>query len=195
MDQSTMAHTTQYLLSVAGIAIIFLLFLIMKLKVHAFPALIIVSFCTAVATGIEFSQIVPAMLNGFGGTLASVALLVGLGAMIGKILEVSGGAQVLADTLIGWFGKKRAPLALGVASLLFAFPIFFDAGLVVMLPVILSVAKKLGGSVILYALPATGAFSVMHAFLPPHPGPVAAAGILGANVGYLVFIGLIIGLP
>ena len=94
MDQSTMAHTTQYLLSVAGIAIIFLLFLIMKLKVHAFPALIIVSFCTAVATGIEFSQIVPAMLSGFGGTLASVALLVGLGAMIGKILEVSGGAQV-----------------------------------------------------------------------------------------------------
>ncbi len=189
------AHSTTYLLSVAAIAVILLLFLIMKLKVHAFASLVIVSAVTALATGIEYSQIMPQMLNGFGGTLASVALLVGLGAMIGKILEQSGGAQVLADTLIKVLGEKRAPLALGIASLLFAFPIFFDAGLVVMLPVVLSVAKRLGGSLLMYAMPATGAFSVMHVFLPPHPGPVAASGILGANVGMLVFVGLIIAIP
>ena len=193
--EQTLAHSTSYLLSVAGIAVILLLFLIMKLKVHAFVSLVIVSAATALATGIPYSKIMPEMLNGFGGTLASVALLVGLGAMIGKVLEQSGGAQVLADTLIRVLGEKRAPLALGIASLLFAFPIFFDAGLVVMLPVVLSVGKRLGGSLLRYALPATGAFSVMHVFLPPHPGPVAASGILGANVGMLVFVGIIIALP
>lgn len=194
MEQA-LAHSTSYLLSVAGLAVVVLLVLIMKFKVHAFASLVVVSAITALATGIPFSRVMPELLNGFGGTLGSVALLVGLGAMIGKILEQSGGAQVLADTLIRVLGEKHAPMALGIASLLFAFPIFFDAGLVVMLPVVLSVARRLGGSLLLYAMPATGAFSVMHVFLPPHPGPVAASGILGANVGLLVFIGLIIALP
>jgi GntP family gluconate:H+ symporter len=115
--------------------------------------------------------------------------------MIGRLLEVTGGAQVLADTLIGRFGEKRAPLALGVASLLFGFPIFFDAGLVVMLPIIFSVARRFGGSVLTYALPAAGAFAVMHAFVPPHPGPVAAGELLGADIGLLVIVGLVLALP
>ena len=193
--EQTLAHSTSYLLSVAGIAVVVLLVLIMKLRVHAFASLVVVSAFTALATGIPYDKIISGMMSGFGGTLASVALLVGLGAMIGKILEQSGGAQVLADTLIKILGEKKAPLALGIASLLFAFPIFFDAGLVVMLPVILSVGKRLGGSLLMYAMPATGAFSVMHVFLPPHPGPVAAASVLGANVGLLVFVGLCIALP
>lgn len=194
MEQS-LAPSTGYLLSVAGAAVLILLVLIMKLRVHAFASLVLVSLLTAMATGIPLDKIVPSMLSGFGGTLASVALLVGLGAMIGKILEKSGGAQVLADTLIRVLGEKKAPLALGIASLLFAFPIFFDAGLMVMLPVILSVGKRLGGSILLYAMPATGAFSVMHVFLPPHPGPVAAASVLGANIGLMVIVGLCIALP
>lgn len=193
--EQTIAHSTSYLLSVAALAVVVLLVLIMKLRIHAFASLVVVSAGTALATGIPYNKILPDMLGGFGGTLASVALLVGLGAMIGKILEQSGGAQVLADTLINAMGEKRAPLALGFASLLFAFPIFFDAGLVVMLPVILSVAKRLGGSLLIYCMPATGAFSVMHVFLPPHPGPVAAASVLGANIGLLVFVGLCIALP
>lgn len=195
MEQIAMTTSTSYLLGTAAAAIALLLLLIMKFRVHAFASLIIVSFLTALATGIELPQIVPVMLSGFGSTLASVAILVGLGAMIGKVLEYSGGAQVLADTLIGVLGKQRAPLALGIASLLFGFPIFFDAGLVVMLPVILTVAARLGGSLFLYALPACLSFSVMHAFMPPHPGPVAAAGILGANVGHLVIVGLIVAIP
>ena len=114
-------------------AIAALLVLIIKLKMHAFVALIVISFLTAVAAGIPFGAVVPVMLDGFGATLASVALLVGLGAMLGRLLETSGGAQVLAEKLISIFGEKRAPLALGVASLLFGFPIFFDAGLVLSL--------------------------------------------------------------
>ena len=123
------------------------------------------------------------LINGFGTTLGTVALLVGLGAMLGRIVETSGGAKVLADYLIGVFGEKRAPFALGLASLIFGFPIFFDAGLVVMLPVVFAVAHRLGGGVLRYGLPAAGAFSVMHIFLPPHPGPVSAAAFFEANIG------------
>ncbi|MCT8540881.1 GntP family permease [Glaesserella parasuis] len=177
------------------VAIILLLVMIMKFKVHAFVALIIVSLLTALATGISVDKILPTLLGGFGSTLASVALLVGLGAMIGRLLEITGGAKILADTLINKFGEKRAPFALGVASLLFGFPIFFDAGLVVMLPIIFSVAKQFGGSVLRYALPSAGAFAVMHAFLPPHPGPVASGDLLGANMGLLVIVGLICAIP
>ena len=183
------------LLLIAAAAIAVLLVLIITFRVHAFLALIIISALTAFATGIPTSQVVPVLLYGFGNTLASVSLLVGLGAMLGRLLETSGGAQVLADRLIRAFGEKRAPLALGVASLLFGFPIFFDAGLVVMLPVVFSVARRLGGSVLTYALPAVGAFSVMHVFLPPHPGPVTAATFFEANVGYIILVGLICAIP
>jgi len=184
-----------YLLTIAAIAIAALLLLIIKCKVHAFVSLTLVSFGTAIAAGVSSDKVVSTMMGGFGGTLASVALLVGLGAMIGKILEVTGGAKVLADTLIGRFGEHRAPFALGVASLLFGFPIFFDAGLIVMMPIIFSVAKRFGGSLLKYALPSAGAFAVMHAFMPPHPGPVAAAELLGANMGLLVIVGILIAIP
>nr|WP_308215930.1 GntP family permease [Pseudonocardia humida] len=183
------------LLLIAVGAVAVLLVLIMALRLHAFVALILVSLVTALVAGIPVGDAVDTLLEGFGTTLASVALLVGLGAMIGKLLEVTGGAQVLADTLVGRFGEKRAPLALGIASLLFGFPIFFDAGFVVFLPIIFSVARSFGGSVLLYALPAAGAFAVMHAFVPPHPGPVGAAGILGADIGLVLVVGLVLGLP
>ncbi|WP_294089455.1 GntP family permease [uncultured Actinobacillus sp.] len=176
-------------------AIITLLVLIIRFKVHAFVALLIVSLLTALAAGISVDKILPTLLGGFGSTLASVALLVGLGAMIGRMLEITGGAKVLADTLINKFGEEKAPFALGIAALLFGFPIFFDAGLVVMLPIVFSVAKQFGGSVLRYAFPVAGAFAVMHAFLPPHPGPVASGDLLGVNMGLLVLIGLICAIP
>lgn len=176
-------------------AILLLLLLIMKFKVHAFVALILVSLLTALAAGIPVNKILPTLLTGFGNTLASVALLVGLGAMIGRLLEITGGAKVLADTLINKFGEQKAPMALGIAALLFGFPIFFDAGLVVMLPIVFSVAKQFGGSVLRYAFPVAGAFAVMHAFLPPHPGPVASGDLLGVNMGLLVIVGLICAIP
>lgn len=194
-DKIEPAYSAPILLLIALTAVLALLFLIMKLKMHAFVALVLVSLLTALATKIPFGKVVPTLLDGFGTTLASVALLVGLGAMIGRLLEVSGGAEVLSNTLIGRFGEQRAPLALGIASLLFGFPIFFDAGLVVMLPIIFSVARRLGGSVLLYAFPAAGAFAVMHAFVPPHPGPVAAGELLGADLGLLLIVGLLIAIP
>ena len=108
-----MAHDATTLLLIALGAIIALLILIIRFKVHAFVSLTLVSLLTALVTGTPYTKIVPTMLTGFGNTLASVALLVGLGAMIGRLLEITGGAKVLADTLINLFGEKRAPLALG----------------------------------------------------------------------------------
>lgn len=183
------------LILIMVLAIIALLVLIMKFKVHAFVALLMVSLLTALAAGIPIDKIVPTLLTGFGNTLASVALLVGLGAMIGRLLEITGGAKVLADTLINKFGEEKAPLALGIAALLFGFPIFFDAGLVVMLPIVFSVAKQFGGSLLRYAFPVAGAFAVMHAFLPPHPGPVASGDLLGVNMGLMVIVGLVCAIP
>ena len=186
---------TPGLLLVAVGAIALLLVLIMKFRIHAFVALIVVSVVTAIATGIPAVGLVPTLMSGFSSTLGSVALLVGLGAMLGRMLEVSGGAEVLTNALIKRFGEKRAPLALSIASLMFGFPIFFDAGLVVMLPIIFTVARRLGGSLLTYAFPAAAAFSVMHIFVPPHPGPVAATGLLGADVGLVMVFGLLVAIP
>ena len=124
-----------------------------------------------------------------------MALLVALGAILGRLLEISGGAQVLADALVGRAGRRRAPFALGVAALLFGFPIFFDAGLVIFLPILFTVARRVGGSLLLYGLPVAGAFAVMHAFVPPQPGPVAAAGLIEADAGLVLVFGILIGIP
>ncbi|WP_409332993.1 GntP family permease [Trujillonella humicola] len=181
------------LIAAGGVAL--LLVLIMKFKLHAFLALILVSLVVALAAQVPLEDVVDTLTGGFGATLANVALLVGLGAMLGRLFEHSGGAQVLADTLIRRFGEQRAPLALGVAALLFGFPIFFDAGLVVFLPIVFTVARRLGGSLLTYGLPVAGAFAVMHAFVPPHPGPVAAAELVGADIGLVLVYGLLIGVP
>ena len=190
MEAIDPAFGTATLLVIAAAAVAVLLFLIIKVKLHAFLALVLVSALTALAAGIPVADVPSALSYGFANTLGSVALLVGFGVMIGRLLEVTGGAQVLADTLIGRFGEKRAPLALGVAALLFGFPIFFDAGLVVFLPIIMTVARRFGGSMLLYAFPAAGAFAAKHPLVPPHPGPVAAAEALGANIGLTLIIGV-----
>jgi GntP family gluconate:H+ symporter len=190
METIDPVHGTATLLLIAAAAVALLLVLIMKLKLHAFIALVLVSLLTAVVAGIPLVDVPTALLSGFGGTLGAVALLVGFGVMLGRLLEVTGGAQVLADTLINRFGEKRAPFALGVAALLFGFPIFFDAGLVVFLPIILTVARRFGGSMLYYALPAAGGFAAMHALVPPHPGPVAAGEALEGDIGIILLVGL-----
>ncbi len=190
MEPIEPVYGTGTLLLIAAAAVALLLILIMVLKLHAFISLVLVSVITAIAVGFDFAEIPDVLMFGFADTIGSVALLVAFGVMLGRLLEVTGGAQVLADTLIGRFGEKRAPFALGVAALIFGFPIFFDAGLVVFLPIILTVARRFGGSLLYYALPAAGGFAAMHAIVPPHPGPVAAAEQIDADVGLTLLIGI-----
>lgn len=128
MDGWTQTLSAGTLLGIAAAAILLILILIVKLRVHALLTLVLVSLLTAIVTGLPMGSIVnDVLVKNFGGTLGSVALLVGLGAMLGRLVETSGGAQSLADALIRIFGENRAPFALGVASLIFGFPIFFDA--------------------------------------------------------------------
>ncbi|MBK4164483.1 GntP family permease [Corynebacterium macginleyi] len=187
--------STGPLLGIAVAAIAVILVSVIYFKLHAFLTLLVVSALTALAAGIPLEGIVPTMTQSFSSTLGSVALLVGLGAMIGRLVEASGGAQSLADAMVHRFGENKAPLALGIASLIMGFPIFFDAGLIVMLPVIFAVARHLNGPVLAFGLPAAGAFSVMHVYLPPHPGPVAASEFYGADLGLVLLVGLLLALP
>lgn len=184
------------LLAIAAGAIALILVLIIRFKVHAFLTLVIVSLLTAVAAQIPLEQIAKVATDGFGGTLASVALLIGFGAMLGRLIEHSGGAQALADKLVSVFGEKRAPFALGIASLILGFPMFFDAGLIMMLPIVFAVARRVSGNnVLLFGIPAAAAFSVMHVFLPPHPGPVSATEFYQGNLGIVLLLGLIVVFP
>ncbi|WP_143336759.1 GntP family permease [Corynebacterium pacaense] len=181
------------LLGIASIAV--LLFLIIYFKLNATLSLVAVSALTALVAGTPVGELVPLLIEAFSGTLGKLALIIGFGAVLGRILEQSGGAEVLANGMLRIFGEKRASLALSVACLLFGFPIFFDAGLVVMFPIIFTVARRLGGGVLIYALPAAAAFQVMHGMMPPHPGPVAAAATIGSSVGLIVLLGLLVALP
>ncbi|ART63067.1 GntP family permease [Kushneria marisflavi] len=189
------ALSTPLLLMISAVAIAILLLLIIRVRLHPFFALVMVSIGTALATGIGVSDLISTLTGGFGKTLGNVALLIGFGAVLGRIVAVSGGARVLSDTLIRLCGRERAPLGLSIAALLFCFPIFLDAAYVVMLPIIFAVARELKGSLLLYGLPVAGSALVMHALMPPHPGPVAAAVFLHADIGLVLFVGLLVGLP
>ena len=183
------------LLTIAIVAIALLLVLIIRVKLHAFFSLLIIAVLTGLAAGISVEDVIEVVIDGFSSTVGTVALLVGFGAVLGRLIEITGGAQVLADKMLRIFGEKHAGLALAVASLFYGFPIFLDAGFIVMLLVIYTVARRLGGSFMMYVLPSIASFMMMHALLPPHPGPTAAATVMGADVGVVVMVGLLIGLP
>lgn len=188
-----MTPTTLLLIGAGSIAI--LLVLIMWLKLNATVSLIVVSAGTALVAGTSMTGLLDLLVDSFSSTVGKLALIIGFGAVFGRILEQSGGAEVLASTMLRIFGEKRAPLALSIASLLFGFPIFFDAGLLVMFPILFNVARRLGGPVLLYALPAAGSFQVMHGLMPPHPGPVAAASVTGVNLGMVFLMGAVVAIP
>ena len=191
MENWTQSLSAGPLLAIAAGAILLILVMIIRFRVHALLTLVLVSLLTAIVAGLPLEAIVDQVLiKNFGGTLGSVAILVGFGAMLGRLVETSGGAQSLADALVRLFGEKRAAFALGVASLIFGFPIFFDAGLVVMLPIVFATARRMNEPVLPYGLASIGAFSVMHVFLPPHPGPIAAGEYYGANIGHVLLLGL-----
>ncbi|AGM07664.1 gluconate:H+ symporter [Amycolatopsis keratiniphila] len=196
-------HTTGGLLTLAAVSIAVLLFLIIKVKLEPFIALIVVGLLTALAAGLPVVQIVGSaqkasdslLEKGFGGILGHIAAIIGLGTILGSILERSGGAKVLTSALLRAIGEKRAPLAMGLAGFVFGIPVFFDIGIFVLAPLVYVAAKQGGRSLVLYALPLLAGLSITHAFLPPHPGPVAAAGLLHVELGWIILMGLVCGIP
>ncbi len=195
---------TAGLLTVAALGIVLLLFLIIKVRLQPFVALLAVSIAVGLAAGLSVTELfgtvqrsdaVSVIESGMGGILGHVAIIIGLGTMLGAILEVSGGAEVLASRLLGLFGERRAPLAMGLTGLIFGVPVFFDVGIFVLAPIVYAAAKRSGKSILLYCLPLLAGLSMTHAFLPPHPGPVAAAGLLKVDLGWVILMGVVCGIP
>ncbi|MDR1378140.1 MAG: GntP family permease [Synergistaceae bacterium] len=187
------ADPTRLILA-AIIGILFLLFLIIKCKLQAVIAIIISAIVIGVIAGMPLLMIVDTVNKGMGETLKGIALLVGLGSMFGAILEISGGAQKIANTLVNKFGDSKAAWALGITGMVVATPVFFDAGLIILIPLAFSTAKKTGKSTMYYAIPLLAGLAVGHTFIPPTPGPVLVANMLGVDLGLVIAVGVGVGL-
>ncbi|WP_170008470.1 GntP family permease [Bacillus fonticola] len=187
--------TGTWLILITLAAIFLLLFLVIRTKLHAFVALLLVSLLVGVAAGMPLGDVIASIQNGMGGTLGFIAVVVGLGAMFGRMLEVSGGAERLAQTLLKKFGEDKAPTALGITGFLVAIPVFFDVGFIILVPIIYGLAKKTGKSLLLYGIPLLAGLAVTHSFIPPTPGPIAVAELIGAELGWVILFGAIAGLP
>ncbi|GIG60747.1 gluconate:proton symporter [Longispora fulva] len=191
------------LLVLCGLAIAVLLVLIIRVKLEPFIALLISGLVLGLAAGLPVGRLVGTALKsgdsiletGFGGILGHIAVIIGLGTVLGAILEASGGAEALTRRLLSTFGERGAPVAMGLAGLIFGIPVFFDIGIFVLAPLVYVAARRGGRSLVLYALPLLAGLSMTHAFLPPHPGPVAIAGLLGVDMGWIIVMGLACGLP
>ena len=162
--------------AIAGLVI--LLVLIIKFKVHAMVSILIGAIAIGLIGGMPAAEIVSAVNDGIGNTLQGIALLIGLGSMFGAILEASGGAQTLAVTMVKKFGDEKAAWALGITGLIVAMPVFFDAGLIILIPL---------------AFPLLAGLAVGHAFIPPTPGPILVASMLGVDLGWVILIGIFCG--
>ncbi|MFC7371946.1 GntP family permease [Fictibacillus iocasae] len=182
-------------LVIVALGIVALLLLIMGLKLNTFISLIIVSFGVALALGMPLEEIVKTIEMGLGGTLGHLALIFGLGAMLGKLIADSGGAQRIAMTLVNKFGEKNIQWAVVAASFIIGVALFFEVGLVLLIPIVFAISRELRVSILYLGIPMAAALSVTHGFLPPHPGPTVISGEYGADIGEVLLYGFIIAIP
>jgi gluconate transporter len=184
-----------YLIALALGAIVLLLALILAAKMHAFLALLIASMALGLASGMAPQAVLKSIQAGFGEALGFIAVVVALGAMIGRYLEHSGGGAALATWLLGKFGRERAIWAVLVAAFLIGLPIFFEVGFIILVPLVWSLARESKRSLLYYGLPMSAALTVTHALVPPHPAPAGAAQLLGADLGRTILYGIAVSIP
>ena len=192
MSETVVLDPTRLVIA-ALVGLALLLVLIIKFKIHAMISILIGAITIGLVAGMPFSEIVLAVNYGIGNTLKGIALLVGLGSMFGAILEASGGAQTLAVTMVRKFGDEKAAWALGLTGLVIAMPVFFDAGLIILIPLAFSLAKKTKRSTLFYVIPLLVGLAVGHAFIPPTPGPVLVATMLNVDLGWVILVGILCG--
>lgn len=191
MDAVALNPTRLVIAAIVGLII--LLVLIIKFNIQAMIAILIGALAIGLMAGMPFEQIVTAVNDGIGNTLKGIALLVGLGSMFGAILETSGGAQSIAVTMVKKFGDEKAAWALGITGLVIAMPVFFDAGLIILIPLAFSLAKRTRRSSLFYVIPLLAGLAVGHAFIPPTPGPVLVATMLNVELGWVILVGIFCG--
>jgi Gnt-I system low-affinity gluconate transporter len=187
--------TAPYIIFIVCAGVALLLLMVLKFKLSAFISLLITSIFVGILAGMPLSKITTSIQQGMGGTLGFVATVVGLGAIFGQMLESSGGAKSLAHFLLKKFGKSKASWALMLTGFIVGIPIFLDVGLIILIPIVYALSRDTKHSILYYAIPLLAGLAVTHAMVPPTPGPMAVAEILGVDMGWVVLFGLIIGFP
>ena len=193
MHEPWTSHDTLVLV-VAVLGIVLVVVLIIWAKMHAFLALTISSLLVGVFSGIPLANVTKSYETGVGGVLGYVGVLIALGAMLGKLLGDSGGADKIVDTLLHG-SKATLPWKMALIAGIIGIPMFFEVGLVLLVPVVMLAVHRSKGPAMLLAIPALAGLSVLHGFIPPHPGPVAAVGILHADIGITLALGLLVAIP
>src|SRR3712207_1622520 len=183
------------LLLYAALAVGALILLIARLRVHPFVALVGVSLAMGVVAGMAAADAVRAFQDGVGGALGFIAVVVGLGTMLGKMMAESGAATRIAMTLIARFGERRVHWAIMVVAFIVGTPVFFQVGFVLLVPLVFTIARRTGLSLVRVGIPLVAGLSVVHGLLPPHPAAMLAVGTFEADVGLTILYGLIVGLP
>lgn len=187
--------TATSLLFVALLSIALLLFLILRLKLHPMIALLISSVTLGAGSGMSAASLSSSLQKGVADLLGSIAVIIAAGAVLGRMVEISGGGEVIARTLIRVFGADRAPWALLLTAYLVGIPVFFDAAFLVLIPLLWSMSKESKKSLLLYALPVLSALTATHGLIPSHPGAAAATQLLGADLGRTTLYGLVLAVP
>jgi len=176
-----------------GVAI--LLVLMMGFKLNAFVSLILVALMVGILEGMTPIEAIDSVEAGLGGTLGHLTMIIIFGAILGKLMTDSGGAQRIATTLIKAFGEKRIQLAAVITAAVVGIALFFETGVVVLIPLVFTIATAAGVPVLYIGMPVIAALITMHGFVPPHPGPTAVADVFGANIGLTMILGIIIAIP
>ncbi|QEA30942.1 gluconate:H+ symporter [Secundilactobacillus malefermentans] len=177
------------------IGVVFLLLLIIRFKVNTFVALILTSVLTALLLGMDMTKIATSIQDGIGSQLGELSLVFGFGAMLGRLVADAGGAHTIATTLIDKFGRKRLQLAIMLASFIIGIALFFEVGMVLLIPIVFAIALEAGVPILYLGISMAAALSVTHGFLPPHPAPVAISAALNANTGKVLIFGLVVAIP
>ena len=194
-SRSTSHAQRSTLLLVLFCAIALIIFLIVKVRVHVFLALTAASFVVGIGSGMPLVKIASSYEAGVGGTLGFLATIIGLGGILGKMLEESGGAERIAQALLNTLGKDRASWAMMLVGFIAGIPVFFEVGFVLLIPLIYVVAKETRINLLYLGVPLAVSLMAVHCMLPPHPAAMAITGMLGADVGKVIMYGLIVALP
>jgi gluconate:H+ symporter, GntP family len=189
-----MSHNTLLLLYAAG-AVVALIVLIARFKLHPFVVLIAVSLGLGVVAGMPLGGVVKAFQDGVGGVLGFIAVVVGLGTMLGKMMAESGGATRIATTLIAKFGERRVHWAIMFVAFIVGIPVFFQVGFVLLVPLVFTIARRTGMSLVKIGIPLVAGLSVVHGLVPPHPAAMLAVGAYHADVGLTIAYAILVGLP
>jgi GntP family gluconate:H+ symporter len=186
---------TGQLITAALVGIVVIILLITVVKLHPFLSLTIGSLLVGAIAGRALADILASYTAGVGSTVATVGTLIALGAMFGKLLADSGGADQIVDTIVGHSTPRTLPWAMALIGAIIGLPMFFEIGLVLVIPVVFLVARRSQQSIIALGIPALAGLSAMHGFVPPHPGPLTAVGLLHADLGLTLALGILVAIP